>query len=156
MNDDLRSRREFFDSHTEIPEPRFSCPCCGYPMLFERGGFDICRICWWEDDGQDDPNADKVFGGPNHDYSLTDARKNFEAYLVMYPPDRDRRIGGADSEELRAIKRDLIEVFSQMLAKPSNEELNELWGKVKRLERNLSRDVKTKIKEFESKITERE
>ena len=29
---------------------RYDCPCCHYPMLVERGGYDICRLCNWEDD----------------------------------------------------------------------------------------------------------
>lgn len=57
---------------------RFKCPCCGYPTLDERAAYDICVLCNWEDDGQDDPNADEVWGGPNAGYSLTEARKNFK------------------------------------------------------------------------------
>ena len=34
--------------------------CCAYPTLSTRGIHDICDLCWWEDDGQDDPNADDV------------------------------------------------------------------------------------------------
>jgi hypothetical protein len=45
--------------------------------LEERGGFEICGVCFWEDDGQDDPDADVVLGGPNGALSLTQARQNF-------------------------------------------------------------------------------
>ena len=55
----------------------FRCPCCGYKTLHERGGFEMCPVCWWEDDGQDDHNADEVRGGPNGSLSLTRARMNF-------------------------------------------------------------------------------
>ena len=37
-------------------------------------------MCRWEDDGQDDPAADEVRGGPNGCLSLTNARENFAAY----------------------------------------------------------------------------
>ena len=60
------------------------CPCCSFPTLHENGGFEICVICWWEDDGQNDQNADKVRGGPNSHYSLTEARKNFADHGHMY------------------------------------------------------------------------
>lgn len=56
---------------------RFACPCCGYLTLQERGGFEICPVCSWEDDGQDDHDADEVLGGPNGTLSLTQARKNY-------------------------------------------------------------------------------
>ncbi|MGW5864654.1 CPCC family cysteine-rich protein [Streptomyces sp. NPDC055239] len=44
-----------------------------------RGTFEICPVCFWEDDGQDDHNADRVRGGPNYGLSLTEARTNFRA-----------------------------------------------------------------------------
>jgi hypothetical protein len=37
----------------------------------------MCPVCWWEDDGQDDHDADMVRGGPNGSLSLTQARENF-------------------------------------------------------------------------------
>lgn len=58
----------------------FACPCCGYLTLEERGGYDICPVCFWEDDGQDDHNADLVLGGPNGRLSLSEARKNFREF----------------------------------------------------------------------------
>jgi hypothetical protein len=56
----------------------FRCPCCGYKTLAERGGFNICEVCFWEDDGQDDAHANEVWGGPNGDLSLSEARENFK------------------------------------------------------------------------------
>ena len=41
-------------------------------------------ICWWEDDGQTDLDADEVSGGPNSHYSLTQAQKNFADHGHMY------------------------------------------------------------------------
>jgi hypothetical protein len=37
------------------------------------------HVCFWEDDGQDDHDADEVHGGPNRGLSLTEARRNFRA-----------------------------------------------------------------------------
>lgn len=53
------------------------CPCCGCRTLDERGGYEICPVCFWEDDGQDDYNADVVRGGPNGSLSLSAARTNY-------------------------------------------------------------------------------
>lgn len=56
---------------------RYRCPCCYYKTLESRGSYEICPVCFWEDDGQDDHGADIVLGGPNHGLSLTEARDNF-------------------------------------------------------------------------------
>jgi hypothetical protein len=30
---------------------KYPCPCCGYLMFYEGpGSYDICKICFWEDD----------------------------------------------------------------------------------------------------------
>ncbi|MFE4847266.1 CPCC family cysteine-rich protein [Streptomyces sp. NPDC056690] len=57
----------------------FRCPCCRFITLAERGAFEICDVCYWEDDGQDEHDADEFRGGPNHDLSLRQARQNFES-----------------------------------------------------------------------------
>jgi len=147
MEDELRKRRAFFDSYGSRPGEkdaaippggiRISCPCCGYPTLGERGGYEICELCWWEDDGQDDTDADIVRGGPNHGHSLTEARENFMRFLAMYPPDRDPRMRGTDNEETKRIKHELIALFKRMLAEPIPDELDEIWNKVKLAERAL-------------------
>ena len=54
----------------------YRCPCCGFVTLSERGGDEICPVCFWEDDGQDDHGADNVRGGPNYSLSLSEARRN--------------------------------------------------------------------------------
>ena len=57
----------------------YACPCCHSITLPERGAFELCPVCFWEDDGQDDHDADEVRGGPNGTLSLTQARANFAA-----------------------------------------------------------------------------
>jgi hypothetical protein len=37
-------------------------------------------VCFWEDDGQDDYDADVVRGGPNGVLSLTQARANYRQF----------------------------------------------------------------------------
>lgn len=55
------------------------CPCCGYLTLGGRGGYEICPVCFWEDDdptetyGQSAPERPR---GPNHVH-LWQARENF-------------------------------------------------------------------------------
>ena len=53
------------------------CPCCGCKTLDARCDYDICRVCFWEDDGQDNHDAAEVRGGPNGLLSLQEARSNY-------------------------------------------------------------------------------
>lgn len=55
----------------------FTCPCCGYKTFDEApGSYDICPICFWEDD----PVQLRFpqIGGAN--INLIDAQNNFEKY----------------------------------------------------------------------------
>lgn len=59
---------------------RYRCPCCHYKTLEERGGYDICPVCFWEDDGQDGQDANTVrVMSPNH-ISLSQARDNYRRF----------------------------------------------------------------------------
>ncbi|MFE2931938.1 CPCC family cysteine-rich protein [Streptomyces sp. NPDC059278] len=63
-------------------EGPYACPCCKLPTLDARVEWEICHECGWEDDGQDDLNADEVWGGPNGSDSLTDARIRYAQYVA--------------------------------------------------------------------------
>ena len=63
------------DVRSAVLPPR--CPCCGCKTLDTRADYDICPVCFWEDDGQDDHDAGGVCGGPNGLLSLTAARANY-------------------------------------------------------------------------------
>ncbi len=73
--------------------PAYRCPCCGYLTLCGRGAFEICPVCFWQDDGQDDHDADQVRGGPNAALSLTQARMNF------------REFGASDRRSLAQVRK---------------------------------------------------
>ncbi|HLJ26475.1 MAG TPA: CPCC family cysteine-rich protein [Candidatus Angelobacter sp.] len=62
------------------PQKSYLCPCCRFKTLHQRGGYEICQVCFWEDDGQDDHDADEARGGPNDKLSLTEARRNFQQF----------------------------------------------------------------------------
>jgi hypothetical protein len=61
-------------------EPRgtYPCPCCFSPALPGRASFEICVFCGWQDDGQNDDDANEIFGGPNGNISLAAARRYVE------------------------------------------------------------------------------
>lgn len=129
---------------------RVKCPCCGYPTLDERGAYDICVLCNWEDDGQDDPYADEVWGGPNADYSLTEARNNYNSSYIMYSEGRDVRLVKGQAEEETNIKKTLVEAFNGMDGTISRDE--ELWREVLRLEALLDKITNERIEEYEKNM----
>lgn len=57
-------------------EKLLPCPCCNYETLVQRGEYDICPVCFWEDDGNNDPNQ---YSGPNH-MTLSEGRSNYGRY----------------------------------------------------------------------------
>lgn len=76
---------------------RAACPCCVYLTLSDRGGFEICPVCWWEDDGQNDSDTDVVRGGPNGLLTLSEARAN------------SRAIGASDPRFIKSVRPALPE-----------------------------------------------
>ena len=78
---------------------RCRCPCCRLLTLWSRNAFQICPVCFWEDDGQDDADADVVRGGPNGGLSLAQARANYarigaseeDALAHVRPPTEEER-----------------------------------------------------------------
>jgi len=81
---------------------KYKCLCCGYRTLDERGEYDICPVCFWEDDvylmiGKDsirvlerpeDYLSDEYDGedvldmesGANHGLTLRQGRENFKEF----------------------------------------------------------------------------
>ncbi|MBF5046007.1 hypothetical protein FGE12_26580 [Aggregicoccus sp. 17bor-14] len=56
------------------------CPCCGYLQFSEPpGSYDICPICFWEDDGLQLEFATTLEGGANH-ITLLEAQRNYRRF----------------------------------------------------------------------------
>jgi hypothetical protein len=95
--EELARRMAWFDDYSsrsdgppaDLP---LRCPCCFCRTLGERGGFEICPVCFWEDDGQDEHDADVVRGGPNGGLSLTQACANY------------RQLGACDARYLAGVR----------------------------------------------------
>lgn len=125
----------------------YYCPCCHFPTLTERQGYDICSICDWEDDGQDDHNADEVLGGPNSDYSLTEARENFKLYLTQYRPTDIRSFEFSTSKKMIAdkevcfditsIKKQMIEKYNELILFENKSERKIIFDEINELEKQL-------------------
>ncbi len=59
---------------------KFKCPCCGNYTLEEEptDTYEICSVCFWEDDPLQFRNHDYV-GGANK-MSLNEARENYKMF----------------------------------------------------------------------------
>ncbi|SDW89960.1 Cysteine-rich CPCC [Marininema mesophilum] len=57
-------------------EKLFACPCCRYRTIEDRGHYEICPVCFWEDDGSDQAT---VYSFPNH-MTLEQGRFNFDKF----------------------------------------------------------------------------
>ncbi|GEM_PF-1650224 len=109
------------DSEPSTTESHYiACPCCGYATLDERGGWDICRICWWEDDGQDNHNATAVAGGPNSNISLGRARLNFIQHGIFHPDRDDLRDDQDSVDGVRRLRTFLYSASEQTLSEPDS------------------------------------
>lgn len=76
---------------------KFACLCCGCLTLDERGGYDICPVCFWEDDAYlvvadgeikgvlvdkevSDEDLLDVPSGANHGLTLREGRGNYRKF----------------------------------------------------------------------------
>lgn len=130
---------------------RVSCPCCGYPTLAEARAYEVCILCWWEDDGQGDAEADVVRGGSNGDLSLSAARANFQDHLTIYPTGHDTRVGGPDTASELEAKRAIIDGFRRIRAGVAGETLLGIWAQIGAAERVLLAETDRKVREHEDR-----
>ncbi|MCS3533027.1 CPCC family cysteine-rich protein [Chryseobacterium sp. JUb7] len=56
------------------PKELFTCFCCNYKTILERGNYQICKVCFWEDDGGNDLSK---YSHVNH-MTLNEAKNNFK------------------------------------------------------------------------------
>lgn len=81
---------------------KYKCLCCGFYTLDERGAYDICPVCFWEDEGYlyqkgdtfismlnkegvgrdayDGEDVLDVRSGANHGLTLRQGRENYKRF----------------------------------------------------------------------------
>ena len=84
-----------------LEDQPYQCPCCDYYSLAERNAYRICPVCYWEDDGQDMDELDRV-SGPNH-ITLREGRRNFREIGACDPSAASLV---ASSEERAGLRRE--------------------------------------------------
>ncbi len=89
---------------------KLPCLCCGCLTLDERGAYDICPVCFWEDDAYLIINDNEIKGvrvdgevcdeelldepsGANHGLTLRQGRENY------------RKFGACEKEMLRYVRK---------------------------------------------------
>ncbi len=85
-------------------EPKkYKCPCCGY-YTFEKKErtYDICPVCFWEDDPEQFNNP-MLPSGANH-VSLAEARRNYKHFAAC-DAEMKKYVRGAKKDELHGYDR---------------------------------------------------
>lgn len=62
-----------------------ACPVCNNFTVPEDYTFEICPVCYWQDEGLNraaDPS--EVVGGPNEDVSLDQTRVNYKEFSAIH------------------------------------------------------------------------
>jgi hypothetical protein len=81
---------------------------------------------------------------------LSEARRNFRQYLVMYSPEKGhRRIGGGDSQTERQAKLGMMGAFDAMVGETDPAVLEGLRRQVAECELILDQETKRRVEESE-------
>ncbi len=83
MNGPVKGDYETFSDFCHRPDPtylkgkngKFQCPCCQHFTLEEVAAYDICPVCFWEDDGTTGEHGFSPNG-----IGLDEARGNYRAF----------------------------------------------------------------------------
>ena len=76
---------------------KYKCLCCGYRTLETRGEYDICPVCFWEDDAylifdettinsiyyDNEPTGNELLdipSGANHGLTLRQGQENYRSF----------------------------------------------------------------------------
>jgi hypothetical protein len=83
------------DGEVELLE---ACPCCGYRTLLGRHMYEVCPVCFWEDDETE--GADTISEG--NEMTLNQARANFQRLGIVDESILDFRVDNPDAAYLKA------------------------------------------------------
>lgn len=108
-----------------------SCACCGYQNLDEKGNFEICKICFWEDDPVQE--SDPWFENGANKLSLFESQQNYKKFGAV-----EKRFINKVNKPTSQIKgsgwRELTEEDKEYRTTPN--EIEEVWGTEKQTSYN--------------------
>lgn len=99
---DFERRRVWFDQAPERSNILYylhSCPVCGFPTLDERGVYEVCGVCLWEDAGEE--RKPTRVSAPNYT-SMTQERINVAGMLAVF--ERTHKLATSLDEVARSIR----------------------------------------------------
>lgn len=112
----------------------------------ERGGFEICELCGWEDDGQDETDAERVLGGPNYELSLTAAKENFRQHLEKHAP--SSKHFRAPTQREKSAKKAIMAAFDALRGDCADRETR--WQQIVDAERVLRDELDQRVRAIEA------
>lgn len=126
---EILARRKYFDLHfppiarcdarNDIPyNLSNSCPICGYMTLQSRCSHEICAFCFWQDDGQDSPDAEREYIGPNDVHSIA----AFRIEIYDWMKTLKENISSKDSLE-QSIGKELATLDGYINSKKAEEQI---------------------------------
>jgi hypothetical protein len=62
-----------------MDKTKFICTVCGHKTLQTKGHYEICPVCFWEDEGDIEDFSQPTYG-PNGSLSVEKARINYELF----------------------------------------------------------------------------
>jgi hypothetical protein len=118
-------------------------------MLTARAVHEVCDLCLWQDDGQDDLHADGIWGGPNGSLSLTEARDNFRDHFSKW--DADDPMSEPYSVCVTEARRAMVAAFEGMKGDLSMERYEGVWQRVLACKQVLRKELTKAV--FDQKWT---
>lgn len=59
---------------------KYKCFCCGNLTLQTRGNYDICPVCFWEDDANLILDRGEMRSSANHGMTLKEGQQNYKEF----------------------------------------------------------------------------
>ena len=101
-----------------------TCACCGYKSIPEKGNYDICPICFWEDDPVQEADPWCEVGA--NSLSLCYAQLNYKEIGAMEERNLPYIRGVTSEDEKDTNWRELIEDDKKHCTTPR--EIESVWG----------------------------
>src|ERR1700685_465375 len=103
----------------------YPCPCCGFNVFADpTGSYDICPICFWEDDNVQLAFPD-LAGGANK-CSLIEGQQNFAAFGVCEMRFKSR-VRAPNASDVREPKWKPLDPSRDRYLKWASQEDHRLW-----------------------------